>query len=127
MMKIFTVAIFFLVTFATEVVCEENLKLITVRDKNFNIVKQISDTTVFSKLWGEKVIAPVGTRSWIYKIDIEPGDRWLYDPAGFTRLLAVKVSRDYKLNEPQTFNEVLGIYNQAEERRLEADQHSTEK
>ena len=36
-------------------------------------------------------------RKWKYKINLEPGERWLYDSAGGVCLLTAKAGNDYKI------------------------------
>ncbi len=65
---------------------------ITVRDSNFEILKDLRDVksvSSFKSYWNRKTKMSDDVRMKpLYKIDIQPGDRWLHDPAGYVRVLS---------------------------------------
>lgn len=90
----------------------EDLWKIVVRDPNFEIVREISleeELTQFSKLWDGKVKKGNAELNVIYKIDFVPGDRWLYDPAGVTRVLSKGSVESFQVPDVKVFNQLLGI------------------
>lgn len=89
---------------------------VTVRDRDFEIVRILDgeeELTPFVRAWEHKrEVDFVPNPTWTYKIDIRRGDysqRWLYDPTGWTSLLAVKGGTFYRIEEVSTFNATLGI------------------
>ncbi len=86
---------------------------ITIRDKNFEIINEIRDEKMllrFQDHWSKKTkIAAETPTALIYKIDINPGNRWLYDPAGYVQVLSKAKVPVFKLHSPEEFNRLLGI------------------
>jgi hypothetical protein len=95
---------------------------VSVRDHNFQLVKVITsdgDLASFRKMWSTLVEADPGlcrqAASGVhYKLDIQwasHGSRWLYDPAGFVRVLgiwrAIWVAPLYRMPTPGEFNRIL--------------------
>jgi hypothetical protein len=90
----------------------EDLRKVTLRDKHSTVVRQIDSPDqlqAFSNAWSAKVQRPAMVRQWDYKIDLEPGDRWLYDAEGWLKLLSHKSGPDYQIQEPGALNKLLGI------------------
>lgn len=91
------------------------LSRVTVRDADFRPVREISselNLAEFSKHWAGRRQSATATIRPGYKIDIQYDDRserWLYDPAGFIRVLSKSTTPVYQLESPSTFNAVLGI------------------
>jgi len=96
---------------------------VSVRDHNFKLVKTITserELAAFREMWSEIIEAE--PRLWQptihYKLDIqhqqaEHSNRWLYDPVGLVRLVAILraiwVAPLYKLPSPAEFNKILGL------------------
>jgi hypothetical protein len=91
----------------------DEITSITIRDKNFEVVNDIRDEKMilrFQNYWNKKTKIVAETRTVpIYKIDINPGDRWLYDPEGYVQVLSKAKVPIYKLHSPEEFNTLLGI------------------
>ena len=106
----------FILNILVATVClAEGIKVITIRDENFKIVKKLESTDeirTFSEHWSEKIKQISTKRNWKFKIDIEPGDRWLYDTEGYFHVLTVKSSTpDYKIKSIEAFNKLIGVSN----------------
>ena len=108
--KLILILIVVLLPFAAQA---EEITGITIRDKSFEVINDIRDEKMVlrfqdhwnkkTKIEGETLIAPM------YKIDINPGNRWLYDPAGYVQVLSKAKVPIYKLQSPEEFNTLLGI------------------
>jgi hypothetical protein len=95
---------------------------VSVRDHNFQSVKTITsdpDLTAFREMWStlieaEPGLCEPGAGQGHYKLDIQwakHSSRWLYDPAGFVKVLAlwraIWVAPLYKMPTPGEFNRLL--------------------
>jgi len=91
----------------------DEITSVTVRGKGFDMIKEIRDHKGLSEFrdhWKKKEQITSDTRIHpIYKIDIEPGDRWLYDPSGYVSVLSKAKGPIFKINKPEEFNGLLGI------------------
>ena len=67
----------------------------------------------FERLWLTKTEqTPPAKLKWLYKIDVtaqSKGDRWLYDTAGWVRVLSMRQTPVYKISAVEEFNKLLGI------------------
>lgn len=95
---------------------------VSVRDKNFAVVKVIKDHKLlqqFENTWKEKKkLKNLPLPQWLYKIDIEGkgyGDRWLYDPAGFVQVLTKAKTPVYHIPDTESFNKLIGTHNLSQE------------
>ena len=86
---------------------------VTIRDKNFAVIKVLSDETSmpsFNGYWNKKAkMTDDVPMKPLYMIDIPPGHRWLYDPAGYVRVLSKAKVPIYQISSPGDFNKLLGI------------------
>ena len=93
----------------------EDLRQVTIRDSNFDIIKKLNssvDLEAFSVMWSKKIETPSNNLNWNFKIDIEPGDRWLYSSDGWATVLTIKTRNPiYKISDVIKFNNLLGIEN----------------
>ena len=93
----------------------EDLRQVTIRDSNFDIIKKLNssvDLEAFSVMWSKKIETPSNNLNWNFKIDIEPGDRWLYSSDGWATVLTIKTKNPiYKIFDVIKFNKLLGIEN----------------
>ena len=91
----------------------EELTSVTVQSKNFEVIKEIRNQNSlleFRDHWNKKEkVADDTIHHPEYKIDIVPGDRWLYDPTGYTRVLSKAKVPIYKISKPEEFNRLLCI------------------
>jgi len=97
---------------------QQPISQVIVRDRDFGVVKTLSqdgELAAFVSVWqSKKAAALIQTPSWTYKLDIRRGNdsqRWLYDPTGWTSLLAVKSAELYRIEHVSSFNAALGIPN----------------
>ena len=94
----------------------EDLMQVAVLDRDFRPIRNITaaaDLAKFRVLWSARVkqSADVALQP-DYKIDIRSegrSERWLYDPAGYVRVLSVQKTPAYRLPSPAAFNMLLGI------------------
>jgi hypothetical protein len=89
---------------------------VSVRDKDFKVVKileQKDELVEFELIWEKKTKQKnVASLNWVYKLDISRAGksvRWLYDPAGWTRVLSKKLTPLYRIASRNEFNKLLGI------------------
>ncbi len=112
-MKIFIFSIFILSLLGVTVSFAEEIKAVTIRDEKFEVVKKLQSTVevlAFSEEWHQKIKQISGDHHWKFKIDIEPGTRWLFDPEGYVRVLSKNSSAsDYKIKSIDAFNKILGV------------------
>lgn len=91
---------------------------VTVLDAEFRPIRAIAtgpDLATFSKHWATRRRSADAAMQPHYRIVIQYGrrsERWLYDPAGFTRVLTKKKTPVYRLGAPTDFNVLLGITSQ---------------
>jgi hypothetical protein len=108
--KLILILIVVLLPFAAQA---EEITGITIRDKNFEVINDIRDEKMilrFQDHWNKKTkIDAEALRAPIYKIDINPGNRWLYDLAGYVQVLSKAKVPIYQLHSPEEFNALLGI------------------
>ena len=89
---------------------------VTVRNKEFEIVKSLSADEVveFERLWQDKseVSVPLNDAGGThFKLDLTYGDdsdRWLYQTSGFVQMLSIDKSPVYQLRVPEAFNRLIG-------------------
>jgi hypothetical protein len=94
----------------------QDLTLVVVLDGDFRPIRSIAaaaDLAQFQALWSSRVkqSAEVALRP-DYKIDIRSAarsERWLYDPAGYVRVLSARKTPTWRLPSPAAFNVLLGI------------------
>jgi hypothetical protein len=71
------------------------------------------DLSHFEQLWIAKTEqTPPADLKWTYKLDVtaqSKGNRWLYDTAGWVRILSIKRTPTYKISSVEEFNRLLGI------------------
>jgi hypothetical protein len=105
---------------ATVIGCavQQPISQVIVRDRDFGVVKTLSqdgELASFESVWqSKKGSSLLQTPNWTYKLDIHRGSdsqRWLYDPTGWTSLLAVKGAELYRIDHVSSFNAALGIPN----------------
>lgn len=93
---------------------------VTVLNHEFEVINVLDDSKSlqhFEALWGKKTKSntPNDTK-WIYKIDIAGkghGDRWLYSPLGYVRVLSKAKVPTYAISSPDEFNNLLGVTNKS--------------
>jgi hypothetical protein len=92
---------------------------VTVRDSNFNVIKELSaaEVTEFDRFWRGKSLLSSSTAARTrplgrhYKLDIRFGDRgarWLYDTSGEVQMLSVKMVPCYVVKDREAFNRLIG-------------------
>jgi hypothetical protein len=105
---------------------------VVVRDGQFQVIKELTgddELPEFRRLWFDRVEADpelwraAGQESYghgAYKLDLRRptksgnrSSRWLYDPSGLVKLLAIWrsifVAPLYRLRSPEEFNKLIGI------------------
>jgi len=91
----------------------KDLQSVRVLNSEFHLVSQLiepSQIAQFEKLWASRENVPDHIQpSWSYKLDLNPGGRWLYDPKGYIQRLAMNKTKPFKLPSPHEFNTLLGI------------------
>jgi hypothetical protein len=97
----------------------QDISKVSVLDQNFQLVKTLTsarDLAAFDELWSGKTVQESALGSgFLYKIDIHRGGRsvrWLYDPAGFLKVLSKSRTPVYGLSARQAFNRLLAIDSQ---------------
>jgi hypothetical protein len=77
------------------------------------ILSSKEDLSRFERLWIAKTEGtPPANLKWLYKIDVTTelkANRWLYDRAGWLRVLSMKRTPTYKISSPEEFNRLLEI------------------
>ncbi len=95
----------------------QDISRVSVLDPDRRLVKTLEsagDLAAFGKLWKGRT-AQEGrlTGASLYAIVVVQrggrGERWFYDPIGFTQILSVLRSPVYRLSAPDAFNKLLGI------------------
>jgi hypothetical protein len=89
---------------------------VSVRDAGFQVVKELTPGEIasFRRHWENKqevkaTFSKVGGEH--FKLDIErrrSSARWLYRTTGYVRLLSKKAKPVYKLQDPKSFNRLIG-------------------
>ncbi|MBW1811488.1 MAG: hypothetical protein JRJ87_25085 [Deltaproteobacteria bacterium] len=94
----------------------QSVTKVTIRNKDFEVVKILEKKTELAEFalhWEKKVKQKNEVSvKWLYKLDVskaDKGNRWLYDPAGWTRILSKKMTPIYKIASKEEFNKLLGI------------------
>jgi hypothetical protein len=94
----------------------QDISRVSVLDQDFQPVKTLtsaSDLASFDELWSGKAVQESASGDgFLYKIDIQRGGRsarWLYDPAGFVRVLTKSRTPIYAIPARQAFNRLLAI------------------
>lgn len=108
----FLTLLFILLMFGPAMAHTDELSQVVIRDKEFAVTKTLQssqDLKYFSEIWESKTKVAPGDRTWSFKFDLKPGDRWLYDPTGWTRPLTMKAGSDYRISNSVEFNKLLGI------------------
>ena len=100
--------------FASAVSAEELIS-VTVRDADFTVIQQIEgkrELAAFKELFENRIETKKSKYTkWVYKVDINPGDRWLYNKSGHFTVLSKANTPVYKVNSVSEMNAVLGIHN----------------
>jgi len=90
---------------------------VSVRDSNFKMIGTFDDQrtmTRFRQLWLTKRIVAFPRSCklpWAFKIDPEPGSRWLYHPAGYMVMLSYFEEPYFEIPAKDEFNDLLGLAN----------------
>lgn len=112
MMKYILLAI---LTLFTSQIHAEPLSNVAVIDSEFNVVSEITgsqELSKFEELWNSKHEVILRTQPiWTHKIDVTPGDRWLYSKRGYAQVLSKQALVMYKIDGVVQFNELLKIHN----------------
>jgi hypothetical protein len=92
---------------------------VTVRDSNFQIVKQLSTAELaeFEHRWNAKTKVSTSLKDAggeHFKLDIASegtGNRWLYHTTGYVQVLSISVlgTPVYQVPEPEAFNKLIGV------------------
>ena len=90
---------------------------VSVRDSDFKMIGAFDDQRTmarFRELWlTKRVVAFPSTCKlpWAFKIDPEPGSRWLYHPAGYMMMLSYFEEPYFEIPAKEEFNDLLGLAN----------------
>jgi dienelactone hydrolase len=82
-------------------------------DGREKVLSMKEDLSHFERLWFAKIEqTPPADLKWTYKLDVtarSKGDRWLYDTAGWVRILSMRQMPVYKISSVDEFNRLVGI------------------
>lgn len=115
MLRRYFLAFFSAVAASPSLAVARRIARVTVRDADFRPVREISselNLAAFTEHWASRRQSATAAFRPEFKIDIQydrRSERWLYDPAGFIRVLSKSETPVYQLESPSTFNALLGI------------------
>ena len=93
----------------------KELVSVVVRDNQFNVIHELNGAAKlkqFDKIWKSKYEVILRAMPiWTHKLDINPGDRWLYHTSGFTMVLSKASTGFFKIDKNVEFNILLNIHN----------------
>lgn len=96
-----------------QLVMAEELQQVIVRDFQSHIVSQFTSKEKlqnFTEEWNRRTRVTSNEKpKWKYKLHLQPGDTWFYDPEGWVQVLSIKTATIYKIEDPKRFNELIGI------------------
>jgi hypothetical protein len=92
----------------------ESLTKVSVidHDGHEKVLSTTEDLSRFEQMWFSKAEqTPPTNLKWSYKLDVtagSKGDRWLYDTAGWVRVLSMRQTPVYRISSVEEFNKLLG-------------------
>ncbi len=110
-MKKIIILLFLLISLSS---CSQHaISKVTVRDNDFKIISELKgkeELKQFEDIWLSKYEVILRAQpKWSHKIDLEPGDRWLYSMNGYVKILSMLSTSIYKIDNSKQFNMLLKI------------------
>ncbi len=118
-MKLISLLALALLSFNSYSIEIEKVKIWGDDSKPLKVITEPKHIELFRKLWEAKSEVKLDTHpQWTNKIDLIPGDRWLYSDKGYLSVLSMKKSRIYYINNVDQFNVLIKSHNKAQQNDL---------